>query len=114
MSMYPPSHIVEFLQHGMVLDVTIEDFPFRAYVVISEPDIERVADFVPQAQFEQEGDLHVAAISQSEEARAQIQDITFNMNPGDAVVFLCADLAAYQAALEELGHENPQAPDLPA
>ena len=114
MSMYPPSQIIEFLEHGMVLDVTIEDFQFRAYVVVSEPDLERVTDFVPQAQFEQEGDLHVAAISRADEARDQIQDITFNMNPGDAVVFLCADLSAYLAALEELGQENPQEPGLPS
>lgn len=103
------SHIVETLEHGLVLDVTIEDLQFRAYVVLSEPDIDRVADFVPKEQFEQDGDVHVAAIYQAAEAREQIQDITFNMNPGDAAVFLCVDAEAYQDALEELGQSLPQA-----
>lgn len=101
------SHIVETLEHGLVLDVTIEDLQFRAYVVLSEPDIDRVADFVPKEQFEQDGDVHVAAIYQADEAQEQIQDITFNMNPGDAAVFLCVNPQAYLDALEELGLSAP-------
>ncbi len=97
------STIVETLEHGLVLDVTVEDLKFRAYVVVREPDINRVADFVPQDQFEQDGDLHVAAIYRPDEAREQIQDITFNMNPGDAAVFMCVDRQTYADALEELG-----------
>ncbi|NYT60904.1 hypothetical protein H0A66_01005 [Alcaligenaceae bacterium] len=97
------SHIVKTLEHGLVLDVTLEDLQFRAYVVLSEPDINRVADFVPQEQFEQDGDLHVAAIHSPSEAREQIQDITFNMNPGDAAVFMCVTPQAYIDALDELG-----------
>lgn len=102
------SHIVDTLENGLVLNVTIEDLQFRAYVVLSEPDINRVADFVPKEQFEQDGDVHVAAIHQSDDAREQIQDITFNMNPGDAAVFLCVDLQAYHDALEQLGQHPPE------
>ncbi len=101
------SHIVESLEHGLVLDVTIDDLQFRAYVVLSEPDIDRVADFVPREQFEQDGDVHVAAVYHADEAREQIQDIAFNMNPGDAAVFLCVNPLAYQNALEELGQPAP-------
>lgn len=97
------SHIVETLKHGLVLDVTIEDLQFRAYVVISPPDINLVADFVPREQFEEDSDLHVAAIGSPDEVREQIQDITFNMNPGDAAVFLCGTQQTYSDALEELG-----------
>ena len=103
------SHIVDSLEHGLVLDVTIEDLDFRAYVVVSEPDIDHVADFVPREQFEQDGDVHVAAVYRADEAREQIQDITFNMNPGDAAVFLCVDALAYQNTLEELGQPAPEA-----
>ncbi|MGP1614946.1 MAG: hypothetical protein ACTS5Y_07835 [Pollutimonas bauzanensis] len=102
------SHVVETLEHGLVLDVTVEDLQFRAYVVLSEPDINRVADFVPRDQFERDGDVHVAAIHQADEARGQIQDITFNMNPGDAAVFLCVNQQAYLDALEELGLAAPE------
>ncbi|RTZ47904.1 hypothetical protein EKL30_02685 [Candidimonas sp. SYP-B2681] len=100
------SHIVETLQQGVVLDVSIEDLHFRAYVVLSEPDINLVADFVPPEQFEQDGDVHVAAISHPDEVHEQIQDITFNMNPGDAAVFMCSDQRTYLDALEELGQSN--------
>ncbi len=102
------SHVVETLEHGLVLDVTVEDLQFRAYVVLSEPDINRVADFVPRDQFERDGDVHVAAIHEADEAREQIQDITFNMNPGDAAVFLCVNQQAYLDALEELGLGSPE------
>ncbi len=97
------SHIVDTLQQGVILDVSIEDLHFRAYVVVSEPDINLVADFVPPEQFEQDGDVHVAGISHPAEVREQIQDITFNMNPGDAAVFMCGDQQTYLDALEELG-----------
>jgi hypothetical protein len=111
--MNPQSRLVDTLAHGAILDVTIEELQFRAYVVVSEPDIERVADFVPKEQFEQDGDVHVAAISDAGQAREQIQDIAFNMNPGDAAVFLCADHAAFRNALEELGQDPAGHPDLP-
>jgi hypothetical protein len=97
------SHIIDTLQQGVILHVTIDDFDFRAYVVVSEPDVNRVADFVPADQFEQDGDLHVTAVGQAADARDQVQDITFNMNPGDAAVFLCADSPTYDATLAELG-----------
>lgn len=113
MSTYPQSRLVDTLEHGAVLDVTIEELRFRAYVVVSEPDLERVADFVPREQFEQDGDVHVAAIGDPGQAREQIQDIAFNMNPGDAAVFLCADEAAFRNTLEELGQNPDLHPGLP-
>jgi hypothetical protein len=101
------SHIVDPLKNGLVLDVVIEDLQFRAYVVVSEPDINLVSSFVPAEQFKRDGDVHVTAIGRAEDAREQIQDIAFNMNPGDAAVFLCGDEQAYVAALEELGQIPP-------
>ncbi|MBP6018006.1 MAG: hypothetical protein KA735_00810 [Burkholderiaceae bacterium] len=92
----------------MVLDVTIEDLTFIAYVVISEPDINLIADFVPQEHFENGGDLHVTAVEVPADAQTQIQDMTFNMNIGDSVVFLCSDEASYRETLEELGQDAYQ------
>ncbi len=114
MSMNPLSRLVDTLEQGAILDVTIEELQFRAYVVVSEPDIERVADFVPKEQFEQDGDVHVAAIAQPDQAREQIQDIAFNMNPGDAAVFLCADVSVFRNTLEELGQDPDVHPGLPS
>src|SRR5690606_13454447 len=84
MSTQPQSTLVDSLAQGLVLDVRIEDLQFTAYVVISAPDINLVADFVPTEQFDQDGDVHVTAISHPDEVRSQIQDIAFNMNLGDA------------------------------
>ncbi|MEB2400936.1 MAG: hypothetical protein OZ927_15475 [Alcaligenaceae bacterium] len=106
MSIIPVSRIVDTLEHGVVLDVTMEDLQFRAYVVVSPPDINLVADFVPREQFEEDGDVHVTAIGQPGEAREQVQDIAFNMNQGDAAIFLCGNRQAYLSALEELGQDE--------
>ncbi len=99
------SHLVEQLPQGAVLDVTIEDLSFRAFVVVSEPDISQVAQFVPASQFEQDGDVHVTAVSSPAEARQHVEDLAFNMNPGDTAVFLCADTTTCTAVLEELGQD---------
>lgn len=107
MSTQPQSTIVDTLAQGLILDVRMEDLQFTAYVVVSAPDINLVADFVPAEQFDQDGDVHVTAISHPDEVRSQIQDIAFNMNLGDAAVFLCGNAQVYQQALEELGHQAP-------
>lgn len=103
MSTSPQSKLVDSLDQGVILDVEIEDLQFKAYVVISEPDINLVADFIPAEQFEQDGDVHVTAVSHPDEARGQIEDIAFNMNEGDSAIFLCGTAPAYQRTLEELG-----------
>jgi len=106
------SRITAQLPQGVVLDVTLEELRFTAYVVISPPDIELVADFVPESQFESDGDLHVTAVPHAQEAAAQVEDITFNMNLGDAAVFMCADQPAYHATLEALGQAEAETPPL--
>ncbi len=103
MSHYASSQIAAPLEQGLALDVTIEDLQFRAYVVVSAPDIGLVADIVPAEQFELDGDVHVTAVSHPDEARTQCEDLAFNMNPGDAAVFLCGNQQAYERTLEELG-----------
>ena len=97
------SQIVDTLAHGVILDVTMEDLTFRAYVLVSEPDINRVTELVPKERFDQDGDVHVTAIGHPDDAREQVEDMAFNMNPGDAVVFLCSTDHAYNGTLEELG-----------
>ncbi len=109
MSMQPHSEVIASLATGLVLAVTIEDLEFTAYIAVSEPDINLVADLVPAERFEQGGDLHVTAVSQPGEARQQIEDMAFNMNPGDAAVFLCADPATYRQVLGELGQDDIRA-----
>lgn|SRR5690554_1565852 len=104
--MHTLSHVISVLDQGLVLDVTRDELDFTAYVVVSEPDLNRVADIVPQDHYDRHGSLHVAAIDATDDAHTQITDITFNMNPGDAAVFLCRDEATYIAALEELGQQN--------
>ncbi len=91
--------------NGVVLDVALEELRFTAYVVVSVPDVELVADFVPGEQFDAGGDLHVTAIADESEAASQVEELAFNMNPGDAAVFLCANEAAYDAAIQELDSE---------
>ncbi len=102
------SRIVATLDQGLILDTTFEDLTFTAYVVISEPDINAVAHIVPPEHYDQLGALHVAAVAEADSAQDEITDITFNMEPGDAAVLLCADHAAYSEVLTILGqHDAP-------
>ena len=104
------SHAIQRFEHGLVLDVMAEDLPIRAYVVVSAPDLEAVANFVPREQFESGSELHVAAITQPEDADAMVEDVLFNMNPHDAVALLCADDACWRAALARLGCPTDDSP----
>src|SRR3546814_19488590 len=97
------SHIADTLEHGVVLEVTLDGFQFFAYVAISEPDVDHVADIVPVSRFE-DGDVHVAAIGSPHDAPGQLEDIGFNMNPCDCVVFLCAEPSSYNPALAQSAH----------
>ena len=97
------SQLITHLDRGLVLDITLEDLPFRVYVAQRSADVEEVASLVPAEQFQGEGDVHVAAIYDGDDASAQIQDVLFNLNPGDAIVFLCTGPLAYAEALAELG-----------
>ena len=106
--MTPHSHVLNTLENGLILDVNIEELRFTAYVVISEADINLVAEIVPRDAFENGGDLHVTAVAHAADASAQVEDLSFNMNIGDAAVFLCIDQASYQATLEELGQDTYQ------
>jgi hypothetical protein len=90
------------LEQGLELDVQAEDFRFLAYLAVCAPDVDRVSELVPPERFEQDGDVHVAAIGAAEDAAAQIEEVAFNMSPGDSVVFLCKDARAYDAALAGL------------
>lgn len=105
--MHTHSHVISVLNQGLVLDVAVGELGFTAYVVVSEPDINRVADLIPQEHYDRHGDLHVTAIEIADEAHELITELAFHMNPGDAAVFLCRDEPAYMAALHELGQQSP-------
>lgn len=97
------SEIIDVQESGVVLDLTIEKQLFKVYAFISEPDLECVADIVPAGQFEKEGDIHVTAVSSPGEAQQQFEDLAFNMNIGDTLVFLCEDGKCLEAVLLALG-----------
>lgn len=101
--MQTQSHVISVLSQGLVLEVTIGELRITAYVVVSEPDLDRIADIVPPESYEQHENLHVVAIETDHSAHDQITELAFNMMPGDAAVLMCSDNAAYVAALHELG-----------
>lgn len=100
------SEVLRTIPAGSVLQISLDEHTVWAYVVISEPDLERVAEFVPPEQFEAGGDIHVMAIAQASDAAELVQEVLFNMNPGDTVVFLCHDLLSRQAVLDEFGQNT--------
>lgn len=98
------SHALSRFEGGIVLDVIAEDLPLRAYVAICEPDPEAVTAFVPPEQFEDGGNLHVAAVDSAQAAAEIVPDVLFNMEAHDAVAFLCADTESWRATLDLLGY----------
>jgi len=103
------SEIIRLTDSGYVLKIALDEHKVWAYLAISEPDLDAVTEIVPEEQFEAGGDVHVMAIAQAEDAAEQVQDVLFNMNPNDTVVFLCADAASLQAVLGEFGQTGEQA-----
>lgn len=97
------SRFISRLDGGLVLDITLEDLPFRVYVAQREADVEQVVDLVPPEQFETGGHIHVAAIHDEDDAATQIQEVLFNLDPDDAIVLLCTGPLAYAQVLAELG-----------
>lgn len=104
------SQVVSRFDNGIVLDVVADDLPLRAYVAISEPDLEAVTAFVPPEQFENGANLHVAAINSEQDVADTLEDVLFNMEADDAVALLCADSASWLAALEQLGYDTDASP----
>ncbi|MBH0312519.1 hypothetical protein I7E32_19305, partial [Alcaligenes faecalis] len=101
------SQIIEQTDSGYVLEITLEqEHKIWAYLAISEPDLDAVANIVPPEQFEAGGDVHVMAIAQADDAAQEVQEVLFSMNPNDTVVFLCADPASVQAVLAEFGQTD--------
>lgn len=101
--MSPTNHLIATFEEGAVLSLHLDNCPVHAYVVVSEPNIDLVADIVPKERFEAEGDIHVMAVAQPEDAAALIEDVTQNINPDDTIVFLCVDKATKDEVLAQFG-----------
>src|SRR3546814_3367486 len=67
------SRLVSLVDQGHILDITLEDLDFRVYIALRDADVEEVAKLVPAERFEQ-GEVHVMAINDQDDAPAQIQD----------------------------------------
>ncbi|UYY85726.1 hypothetical protein [Alcaligenes sp. SMD-FA] len=101
------SQIIEQTDSGYVLEIILEqEHKIWAYLAISEPDLDAVANIVPPEQFEAGGDVHVMAIAQADDAAQEVQEVLFSMNPNDTVVFLCSDKASVVAVLTEFGQTD--------
>ncbi|WP_454689580.1 hypothetical protein [Achromobacter aloeverae] len=93
---------------GMALHTTLDGEPIRAYAVISAPDLNAIAHIVPPEEVEAGGEIHATAVTDADSAESQVADVLDNINPHDIAVFLCADDAAYAAALAVLGLRDGQ------
>lgn len=107
--MSPTNHLISTLAEGAVLQVELDGTPVQAYVVVSEPAIDRVADILPEDRFQADGDIHVMAVGQPQDASALIDDISQNINADDTLVFLCVDTATKDEVLKQFGISAGQA-----
>ncbi len=93
------TRILQELEQCLLLGVNLDDAEFTVCLAIAEPDINLVADILPPRYFENDANVHVAALTHPDDAGDTINDITFALEPGDTVVFLCIDEATFDAAL---------------
>ncbi|MBF22580.1 hypothetical protein [Neopusillimonas maritima] len=100
------STILATLPQGLILQVEMGELSFKAYVAVSEPSIEKMAELVSEEEYVQANDWHVTAVETEAQAEQQVEDLAFNMNPGDAAVFLCVDESACLATLAALGQPD--------
>lgn len=107
--MSPTNHLISTLTDGAVLQVRLDGTSVQVYVVISEPSIDRVADILPKERFEADGDIHVMAVGQPEDASTLIDDVSQNIHPDDIIVFLCIDAATKDEVLKQFGISTGQA-----
>lgn len=82
------------------------ELSFKAYVAVSEPSIEKMAELVSEEEYVQANDWHVTAVGTEAQAVQEVDDLAFNMNPGDAAVFLCVDESVCLATLAALGQPD--------
>lgn len=107
--MSPANHLLSTIDNGAVLQVQLADVTVQVYVVISEPSLEKVADFLPEERFEADGDIHVLAVAQPEEASTLIDEVSQAINDDDTLVFLCLNAAAKDEVLHQFGISAGQA-----
>lgn len=91
---------------GVRLRTMVDDLEISCYVVITEPELERVAEIVPAEVFESGVDVHANAVLSGDHAEEQVLEVIENMNPGDVAVFMCADALAYGETLAALGFDG--------
>ncbi|VFR22481.1 hypothetical protein ANDA3_2023 [plant metagenome] len=95
---------------GVALESTVEGHVISTYVVISEADLNALAEIVPAEQFESDAQIHAAAVNNVDQAYDQVGEVLENMDPGDVAVFLCSEVETYDAALDVLGYDGDRTP----
>jgi hypothetical protein len=93
---------------GIAMHTTLDGEPIRTYAVVSAPDLNAIAQIVPPEEVEAGGEIHATAVTDVESAESQVLDVLDNLNPNDIAVFLCANEAAYAAALALLALSDEQ------
>ena len=100
------STLVENVEGGVLLDVSVEELNVRAYVVISPVDLSVVERLVPISVFESGTQVHVAGIQSNTDISEEVVQVLENMTMKDVVVYLCEDALTYGEALAVLGIEH--------
>ena len=82
--------LVEFIDDGAALRLPLDDVAaVHVYVAVSEPDVEAVANIVPESQFQADGNIHVFAILSLDEAPEILEEAISSVDDQDTIVFLC-------------------------
>lgn len=95
------SSLIAHLDDAQLVQISLENLTFDIYIAQRDADVEHVSQLVPKEKFMGNGNVHVAAISENQDISTEINDILFNLNPDDTIVFLCTSKQAYTDVLAE-------------
>jgi hypothetical protein len=97
------SKVLQTVEQGLLLQLSIEDLSVQAYVVIAPADLSLVEKLIPLSVFESDSQVHVGSITDEGDHVDQVLQIIENMEPDDVAVYLCEGTVAYAQALSVLG-----------
>ena len=99
------SGLLRALHNGLELTCQANDLELNIYLLVAPADFDLIPQIVPEARFEQDGQIHVASLGDNDEAvEDEMESVLSNMDSGDTVLFFCGSDEAYHIALDFINY----------
>ncbi|WP_081489268.1 hypothetical protein [Advenella kashmirensis] len=97
--------LVRAIHNGIQVLAQVNGLALDIYLIVEDVDFDRIPDILPNARFEQDGQIHVSSLGlEDEPVEDEMESILANMDSDDTVLFFCADADAYETALDFINY----------